>query len=335
MSEFGTLIPSNTVGSINDGLHPVSEATMRSLLGAPKGTLTRNCQDNLASDTVQRLLETRNFGLFSARGITPALDSLQTIFDAVKAQNPALFAAIGRVGMLCVRLRKPTSGADSTEASNHAWGTAIDIAIDQAPFDTNPDGMVQQGVADLIPFFNDEGWFSGVGFHDDSHFEVADETIQAWALEGRFDPPTVAPPIGASDPARSAFDFFVKTGWSEAQAAGLIGNIQLESSFDATIANPSNGAFGLFQWLGSRQDDFARKFGHKIQQSSFDEQLTFANFELLEGKMKTAGDALKQAQTAREAGIIVCQKYEIPNDPDGTVAAKRGESAETFFAEFA
>jgi hypothetical protein len=343
MSEFGTLIPRSSLDPINAGLHTVSEATMLSLLGAPKGQLTKACQDGLASDTVQRLLETRKFGSFTVTGIAPAIDSLQTIFDAVQTKNPALFAAVGTVGMLCVRLKNPTSGAASTEASNHAWGTAIDITIDGVT-DLQPDGMVQRGIAELIPFFNDEGWFSGVGFQsseDDSHFEVADETIQAWAAEGLFDPPTAQPPapapIGTGSPARAAFDFFVASGWSKAQAAGLIGNIDLESGFDPKATNPSSGAFGLCQWLGDRKTAFVARFGHSIEQSTFDEQLQFVNFELRQGNETKAGEALAGAQTAHDAGVIVCAKYERPGDAAAiaAIAPGRGDRADDFFRQLA
>jgi hypothetical protein len=193
MSEFSTFVSKGSLGIINLGLHSASDETMRSLLGQPKAGLTADrCQDDLASDTVERLKETRSFGQFSVTGIAPALDSLQKIFDAVKQANPELFDAVGSAGMLCVRLRRPTSGVPSTKPSNHAWGTAIDITIDGQDADTTADERVQLGIAKLIPFFNDEGWFSGVGFEsaeDDTHFEVADETIQAWAARGLFDPP--------------------------------------------------------------------------------------------------------------------------------------------------
>jgi hypothetical protein len=196
MSQFSTFVSKGSLGVINLGLHSVSDDTMRSLLGQPKGTLTADrCQNDLASDTVQRLKETRSFGHFSVTGITPALDSLRKIFDAVKQANPELFDAV-KGDMLCVRLRRPTVGPPSTKPSNHAWGTAIDITIDGQDADTTADERVQLGIAKLIPFFNDEGWFSGVGFEsseDDTHFEVADETIQAWAARGLFDSPDVGP----------------------------------------------------------------------------------------------------------------------------------------------
>ena len=72
MSQFGEFISKSTLGAINVGLHSASDETMRSLLGHPKGTLTEDCQNDLASDTVQRLSDTRNFGLFRATGIKPA-----------------------------------------------------------------------------------------------------------------------------------------------------------------------------------------------------------------------------------------------------------------------
>src|SRR5579885_2058441 len=157
MSEFGDFVPRGSLGPINVGLQPASEDTMRSLLGQPVGALTADaCNNDLASDTVRRLRETRDFGLFRVTGIKPALDSLATIFAAVKAQNPGLFAAIGSDGMLCVRLRRPTSGVPTTAISNHAWGTAIDITIDGVA-DTVRDDQVQKGIALLIPFFNAEG----------------------------------------------------------------------------------------------------------------------------------------------------------------------------------
>jgi hypothetical protein len=192
MSQFSSFVSRGSLGVINLGLHPASDETMRSLLGHPKGGLIADdCRNDLASDTVQRLKETRNFGHFNATGIKLALESLQRIFDAVKTEKPELFDAVGNAGMLCVRLRRPTSGAPSTLASNHSWGTAIDIKIDDVA-DVTADERVQRGIAELIPFFNNEGWFSGVGFassEDDTHFEVAEETIQAWAARGLFDPP--------------------------------------------------------------------------------------------------------------------------------------------------
>jgi hypothetical protein len=209
--------------------------------------------------------------------------------------------------------------------------------------------MVQRGIAALIPFFNDEGWFSGVGFsssEDDTHFEVAEETIQAWAVEGLFDAPepavaaTAAGPAGApvaEEPeqslARRAFDFFVNTGWSKAQAAGLVANIEAESSFKANEPGDSGLAYGLCQWHPDRQADFAAAFGHSIKESTFDDQLKFINFELREGKETHAGRIIAAAATALEAGAAVSVEYERPLDKKGN-ADRRGARAEQFSALF-
>ena len=338
MSQFGEFISKSTLGAINVGLHSASDETMRSLLGHPKGTLTEDCQNDLASDTVQRLSDTRNFGLFRATGIKPALDSLQRIIDAVREDNPQLLAAIGSAGMLCVRLRRPTSGAPSSLASNHAWGTAIDITIDGVA-DTTADESVQRGIAELIPFFNDEGWFSGVGFassEDDTHFEVSEEVIQSWAKDKLFDPPkepAVAAAVAGESLARRAFDFFFNTRWSKEQAAGLVANIEAESSFKADEVGDSGLAYGLCQWHPDRQADFAAAFDHSIKESTFDDQLKFINFELREGKEMPAGRIIAAAATALEAGAAVSVHYERPLDKEGN-ADRRGKRAEEIFAQF-
>jgi len=352
MTIFNDAVRKAELPPFNDGLNSASAGTMSALLGNPSGALTINDQPNLASATVKALRETRNFGTFSATGIKPALDSLGRIMDDVRDAAPDLLAAVGSAGMLVVRLRHPTSGPPSTLPSNHSWGTAIDITIDGNRADTSPDGLLQKGIADLIPFFNAEGWFSGVGFtkaEDDTHFEVAEETIRAWAALGFFgeaaiaDPAATPLPVDASmadslqQRAKLAFDFFVGTGWSAAQAAGLIANIEMESNIQAHgPAGDSGTAVGLCQWRGTRQTDFADFAGHKLESSTFGEQLAFVNFELREGKERfVAGRNLKVAANAQAAGAIVCHDYERPNDPDGSKARGRGARATVWLSRFA
>lgn len=42
-------------------------------------------------------------------------------------------------------------------------------------------------------------------------------------------------------------------GLNDKAIAGVMGNIQQESNFSTTATNSSSGAYGLFQWLGSRK----------------------------------------------------------------------------------
>ncbi len=69
--------------------------------------------------------------------------------------------------------------------SNHAWGTAIDLKLDGMAPPRSTGSMVPYFIAALVPYFNQAGWYSGIGFADDMHFEVADQTILQWAKGGQ------------------------------------------------------------------------------------------------------------------------------------------------------
>jgi hypothetical protein len=161
---------------------------MVSVLGSPQMPLTTNDQPNRASDRVQRLRVTEPVtSRIRVTGIKPAVSSLREILNKVGAKHPDLIDVLGTAGMLNVRLRKPTSGAPSKLISNHAWGTAIDFNIDNREPPGNTGNVIPKGIALLVPFFNDAGWFSGIDFQDDMHFEVSDQTMRKWASDGEFD----------------------------------------------------------------------------------------------------------------------------------------------------
>ena len=186
MSKFGQLVDLDSIVPINVGLTSPSESTMISLLGRPNGVNSTKCANEKASDAVKRLVVLESVGPFRVTGIKPAVDSLRKIFAEAKQQEPTIWSALGSEGMLCVRFRKPTSGAPSTKLSNHSWGTALDVKVD-GEADSTRDRKVQRGIAILIPIFNKEGWFAGAGFstaEDDMHFEVATETLNTWARLG-------------------------------------------------------------------------------------------------------------------------------------------------------
>jgi len=90
--------------------------------------------------------------------------------------------------MLVVRLMRPTSGIPTAKISNHSWGTAIDFNIDGGVPPGNTGQSIPTGIAKLVPYFNRAGWYSGIAFHDDMHFEVAEETIKQWSASGQLKP---------------------------------------------------------------------------------------------------------------------------------------------------
>lgn len=158
----------------------------------------------------------------------------------------------------------------------------------------------------------------------------------------QLQPGTTLPPrdnvvTGAGDTiqslAQQALDFFVKVGWTRAQALGLVANIDAESGFDVKAIGDKNlpsRAYGLFQWRLKRVLNFAGKYGKELREATFTEQLTYANFELRQGAETEAGKGLARQTSAAQAAKVVCSLYERPKDPNGLKAAKRAERAIEF-----
>jgi hypothetical protein len=117
-------------------------------------------------------------------------------------------------------------------------------------------------------------------------------------------------------------------GWSIAAAYGAAANAFNESSFDPDAVGDKGKAYGLFQWHGDRQAQFKAVCGKDIREGSATDQMTFLNWELHNSEKK-AGDALKLARTAREAGEIFCKLFERASAPGQ--AEKRGILAQQWF----
>jgi hypothetical protein len=186
-------VPLAGVLPMNVGLTSANESTMVSLLGSPQLPLTTVDQPARASARVKALDVTKTLSSHvKVTGIKPAVESLgRAVKAAIDAELKAghdLDSVLGTEGMQNVRYRKPTSGAVSTKISNHAWGTAIDFKIVGHDAPGNTHDVVPRFIAVLIPFLNEEGWFSGVGFsaRDTMHFEVADTTMHAWAKNNKL-----------------------------------------------------------------------------------------------------------------------------------------------------
>ncbi|CAG9177863.1 phage tail tip lysozyme [Cupriavidus pampae] len=86
------------------------------------------------------------------------------------------------------------------------------------------------------------------------------------------------------------------------------------------------GAYGAAQWNPDRQANFKAWSGKDIRDSSLTEQLQFVHYELTQGADQRAGQLLRAAQNAQQAGEIVSRYYERPAQADAE-AARRGASA--------
>ncbi|MBI2810467.1 MAG: hypothetical protein HYX67_06540 [Candidatus Melainabacteria bacterium] len=119
-------------------------------------------------------------------------------------------------------------------------------------------------------------------------------------------------PIGPGEQvqAKQLYDYFTEHGFTPAQASGILGNIQTESSFKTSAYNAGEGAIGLCQWEGGRRTDlenFARSEGKPV--TDWHVQADFIMHEL-NGKESGAMAAIKAANTPQEAAMAFQSKYE-------------------------
>ncbi len=180
----------NVPVNINSGVRSAKQQTMLALLGNPRSSYDVDCQ-SVTNPTLKGMMALEDVGPYRVTGLKPAVDDLRAIFSSVKANNPSLYAALGTAGMLCCRLVR---GTQIGAISNHSWGTAIDMKINDE-LDRRGDGKILQGLVELAPFFNKQGWFWGAGFgtEDGMHFEVGDERIREFHKAGFFGQNVTAP----------------------------------------------------------------------------------------------------------------------------------------------
>jgi Phage tail lysozyme/Peptidase M15/D-alanyl-D-alanine carboxypeptidase len=124
--------------------------------------------------------------------------------------------------------------------------------------------------------------------------------------------------------ASQAMQFFQSKGWTKEQAAGIVGNLQVESvNFASDVISgkrrgDGGAAVGIGQWHSDRQKKFESIFGHSLIGAPFTEQLEFVNWELMHGY---GGNWLKNAKSASEAADIFNKKFEISKNRNNPSAA--------------
>ncbi|MEU4839562.1 phage tail tip lysozyme [Nocardia testacea] len=141
-------------------------------------------------------------------------------------------------------------------------------------------------------------------------------------------------PIGEGEKAqvKEMYDYLIKKGFTPAQAAGILGNLQVESGFDTGAYNPGEGAIGLAQWLGGRRanlEAFAASRGRDV--TSWETQLDFMVYEL-EHSESGAMNRLKSTTTAGDAAAVFDQYYERSS---GAARGQRVANAESIATSMA
>ncbi|WP_280400544.1 phage tail tip lysozyme [Nocardia carnea] len=119
-------------------------------------------------------------------------------------------------------------------------------------------------------------------------------------------------PIGEGEKAQveEMYQYLLEKGFTPAQAAGILGNLQVESGFDTGAYNPGEGAIGLAQWLGGRRENleaFAASKGKPV--TDWRTQIDFMVHEL-NGSESGAMSKLKSTTSAGAAAAVFDQYYE-------------------------
>jgi len=116
--------------------------------------------------------------------------------------------------------------------------------------------------------------------------------------------------------------FFENKGLSEQQAIGIVSRLFAESGLNPNAVNPTSGAYGIAQWLGSRKNAALNT------QGDFNKQLQLV-WDELNSTEKTALSAIKVAKTAPQAANAM-ELYERANDPKFTAHA---DALASFFSK--
>jgi hypothetical protein len=146
------------------------------------------------------------------------------------------------------------------------------------------------------------------------------------AMRPTLDPPRIKTPSETGLP-EEAMAFFESKGWTKEQAAGIVGNLMVESGLVTTAEGDGGDAYGIAQWNKKTSPDrisnFQKVMGKSLYESNFQEQLEFVNWELNNSE-KAAGDALRATSSATDAAAIVDDQYERSA---GTMLAQRQANA--------
>lgn len=142
-----------------------------------------------------------------------------------------------------------------------------------------------------------------------------------------------------ASPAMHAMNRIVnELGISPTAASGIVGGLMHESGGDTTdisttAKNPTSGAYGIAQWLGSRYDDlvaFAEE--NNADPNDLDTQISFIVHEL-KGKESGALQEILKAQTPDEAGRLADQFYERSEGTD-EIRNRKASNAQKIYDMF-
>lgn len=150
------------------------------------------------------------------------------------------------------------------------------------------------------------------------------------------------PGAGSTENAQIAMNFFMSPeggGWSREQAAGIVGNLQGESTpnLNPNAVGDSGNAYGIAQWNQEKSPDrvanFKNVIGTDLRSSNFQQQLQFVAWEL-QNTEKAAGNKLRSAKDVQSATIAMSyyERYKGHKEELGSAETRtRIGNAQTIF----
>ena len=141
-------------------------------------------------------------------------------------------------------------------------------------------------------------------------------------------------PLASGEDARAKqiYDYLVcQYHFTPAQAAGIVGNMEVKSGLNPSTENAAEGAIGLCQWEAGRRTDlenFAVSQGRSA--TEWKTQVDFMVHELGTDE-SGAGSALLSASTATQAATVFDEDYE---PSAGITRSERIADADNVAAEF-
>lgn len=139
--------------------------------------------------------------------------------------------------------------------------------------------------------------------------------------------------------AQIAFNFLVSKGLTKEQAAGIVGNMQLESGVNPRAVNSNGGATGIIQWLGGRKDAlFAYGRANNTDPLTLELQLRFL-WEEANGAESSAFNQFK-TETANDQGAEgaahAAERFDVLYErSEGTTIPQRQQYARQAYNAFA
>lgn len=119
--------------------------------------------------------------------------------------------------------------------------------------------------------------------------------------------------------AQQIVDALVAAGYPVDSARGIAAGLYSESGLNPGNVNPTSGATGIAQWLGTRKTGFKDKFNKDVGDATLEEQLQYVMWEL-QNTEKATGDKLRKGgMNARESAAAFIHGYERPG-PAGEVS---------------